>query len=178
MQLVKRARGSPLTAAIGDGGNDVSMIKEAHVGLGIMGKEGRQAAMSADFAFAKFMHLERALLVHGHWYYLRVAVLTQYFFYKNLVFITPQLFFSIYNGFSGQALYDSIFLMCFNIFFSSVPILVYGIIEQNYSHEKLLKFPQLYQLHKKNYLLSTTQFLLWILMGNNNHYRCLFPDLF
>lgn len=102
VQLVKRSRGSPLTAAIGDGGNDVSMIKEAHVGLGITGKEGRQAAMAADFAFAKFMHLERALLVHGHWYYLRVAVLTQYFFYKNLVFIMPQFFFTIYNGFSGQ----------------------------------------------------------------------------
>ncbi|XP_008214118.1 probable phospholipid-transporting ATPase IF isoform X1 [Nasonia vitripennis] len=165
VHLVKRARGRPLTAAIGDGGNDVSMIKEAHVGLGITGKEGCQAAMSADFAFAKFMHLDRALLVHGHWYYLRVAVLTQYFFYKNLVFITPQLFFSIYNGFSGQALYDSIFLMCFNIFFSSVPILVYGIIEQNYPDEKLLKFPQLYQLHKKNYLLSPSQFLLWIFMA-------------
>ena len=102
VQLVKYARGSPLTAAIGDGGNDVSMIKEAHVGLGITGKEGRQAAMSADFAFAKFQHLERALLVHGHWFYLRVGVLAQYFFYKNLVFITPQLFFSIFNGFSGQ----------------------------------------------------------------------------
>ncbi|XP_014213401.1 probable phospholipid-transporting ATPase IF [Copidosoma floridanum] len=104
VQLVKRSPSKPMTAAIGDGGNDVSMIKEAHVGLGIMGKEGRQAAMNADYAFARFMHLQRALLVHGHWYYLRVAVLTMYFFYKNVVFITPQLFFSFHNGFSGQLL--------------------------------------------------------------------------
>ncbi|XP_011501705.1 PREDICTED: probable phospholipid-transporting ATPase IF [Ceratosolen solmsi marchali] len=165
VQLIKRASSRPITAAIGDGGNDVSMIKEAHVGFGIMGREGRQAAMSADFAFGKFMHLERALLVHGHWYYLRVAKLTQYFFYKNLVFITPQFFFSIYNGFSGQVLYDSIFLMCFNIFFSSIPILIYGISEQNYSDDKLLKYPQLYQLHKKNYLLSTSQFIRWIIIA-------------
>ena len=56
-----------LTMAIGDGANDVSMIQEAHVGLGIAGKEGRAAVRSADFAFGKFKHLQRVLLVHGHW---------------------------------------------------------------------------------------------------------------
>ena len=35
--------------------------------LGIMGKEGRAAVRSADFAFAKFRHLQKVLLVHGHW---------------------------------------------------------------------------------------------------------------
>lgn len=107
VRLIKRSKLKPLTAAIGDGGNDVSMIKEAHVGIGIIGKEGRQAAMSADFAFTKFKHLEKALFVHGHWYYLRIGILTQYFFYKNLVFITPQLLYSIHNGFSAQV--DGIF---------------------------------------------------------------------
>ena len=41
--MVKDFPGSPICAAIGDGANDVSMIQEAHVGIGIMGKEGRQA---------------------------------------------------------------------------------------------------------------------------------------
>lgn len=100
--MVKRAPSRPITAAVGDGGNDVSMIKEAHVGLGIIGKEGRQAAMNADYAFAKFVHLQRVLLVHGHWYYVRASTLIMYFFYKNVVFITPQFFFSFHNGFSGQ----------------------------------------------------------------------------
>ena len=35
--------------------------------IGIMGKEGRAAVRSADFAFAKFRHLQKVLLVHGHW---------------------------------------------------------------------------------------------------------------
>ena len=100
--MIKNSNQRPLTAAIGDGGNDVSMIQEAHVGLGIIGKEGRQATMSADFAFSKFMYLRKALLVHGHWYYVRISILTQYFFYKNVVFITPQLLFGIYSGFSTQ----------------------------------------------------------------------------
>uniref|UniRef100_A0ABD2X6E1 Phospholipid-transporting ATPase n=1 Tax=Trichogramma kaykai TaxID=54128 RepID=A0ABD2X6E1_9HYME len=165
VQLVKRARDSPLTAAVGDGGNDVSMIKEAQVGIGIIGREGRQAAMSADFAIHKFQHLERALLVHGHWYYLRIAQLAQYFFYKNLVFITPQLFFAAYNGFSGQALYDSIFLMGFNMVFSSAPILVFGCSEQDFSERRLLAAPELYRLHRKNYLLAWRRFVEWTLVA-------------
>lgn len=101
VQLIKSTKGM-ITAAVGDGGNDVSMIQEAHVGLGIMGKEGRQATMSSDFAFARFKHLKKIFLVHGHWYYRRISILTQYFFYKNFVFITPQVLFGIHNGFSTQ----------------------------------------------------------------------------
>ena len=71
-----------MTAAIGDGANDVSMIQEANVGLGIYGKEGRNAAMSADFAFGKFKQVKRIILVHGYLYYTRSAILIQYFFYK------------------------------------------------------------------------------------------------
>jgi len=106
VHLIKNARDYPHTAAIGDGGNDVSMIQEAHVGIGILGKEGRQASISADFAFAKFMFLKKALLVHGHWYYLRVSILMQYFFYKNVAFITPQVLFGLHNGFSTQVRCD------------------------------------------------------------------------
>ena len=72
----------PITCAIGDGANDVSMIQEAHVGLGIYGKEGRNAVRSSDFAFSKFRYLRRALLVHGFLYYTRLTHLIHYFFYK------------------------------------------------------------------------------------------------
>ncbi|XP_011298118.1 probable phospholipid-transporting ATPase IF isoform X2 [Fopius arisanus] len=163
VHLVKNAKKRPLTAAIGDGGNDVSMIQEAHVGLGIMGKEGRQATMSADFAFSKFMHLQKALLVHGHWYYIRLSILTQYFFYKNIVFITPQLLFGFHSGFSSQALYSSIFLMGFNLFFTSLPVLMFGLFEQDYTAETLKRFSQYYLLNKKNYLLSIYQTIIWLL---------------
>uniref|UniRef100_T1J4S5 Phospholipid-transporting ATPase n=1 Tax=Strigamia maritima TaxID=126957 RepID=T1J4S5_STRMM len=76
------APGKPITAAIGDGANDCSMIQEAHVGLGIMGKEGRQAMRCSDFAFARFKFLQRIFLVHGHYYYVRVSTLVQYFFIR------------------------------------------------------------------------------------------------
>lgn len=80
--MIKNGKERPMTAAIGDGANDVSMIQEAHVGIGIFGKEGRNAARSSDFCFAKFKYLKRALLVHGYLYYTRAAVLVLYFFYK------------------------------------------------------------------------------------------------
>ena len=100
VRLVKTSKLKPMTCAIGDGANDVSMIQEAHVGLGIYGKEGRNAALSADFAFAKFKFLKRILLVHGYLYYTRSANLVQYFFYKNLAFVLCLFYYQFFNAFS------------------------------------------------------------------------------
>lgn len=75
---------------ISSSANDVSMIQEAHVGLGIVGREGRQAARCADYAFANFCMLKKVLLVHGYYYSQRLALLVLYFFYKNLVFMLIQ----------------------------------------------------------------------------------------
>ncbi len=82
---MKELPSNPVTAAIGDGANDVSMLQEAHVGFGVMGKEGRQAVNSSDFAFAKFRFVKPILLVHGHYFYQRVSILIQYFFYKVII---------------------------------------------------------------------------------------------
>ncbi|KAL0110201.1 hypothetical protein PUN28_013685 [Cardiocondyla obscurior] len=165
VHLIKTSRNRPHTAAIGDGGNDVSMIQSAHVGIGILGKEGRQASISADFAFTKFKYLRKTLLVHGHWYYMRISFLMQFFFYKNVVFITPQMLFAIHNGFSTQELYDGMFLMGFNLMFTSFPIVIYALYEQNYDAKKLLECPYLYKLNKNNYLMSRKQFIIWLLLG-------------
>lgn len=90
VKLMKTLPDFPLTAAIGDGANDVSMIREAHVGLGIVGKEGRQAALCADYSFTNFSMLKKLILVHGHFFTYRFSLLVLYFFYKNLVFMLIQ----------------------------------------------------------------------------------------
>lgn len=92
--------------AIGDGGNDVNMIMQGNVGVGIFGLEGMQAANSSDFAIPEFQCLERLLFVHGRWLYLRNAELILYFFYKNMLFTIPQFFFVMFNGFSAQSIFD------------------------------------------------------------------------
>ncbi|KAJ8407220.1 hypothetical protein AAFF_G00288960, partial [Aldrovandia affinis] len=102
VKLVKNSKGSPITLSIGDGANDVSMILEAHVGIGIKGKEGRQAVRNSDYAIPKLKHLKKLLLGHGHLYYMRIAHLVQYFFYKNLCFILPQFLYQFFCGYSQQ----------------------------------------------------------------------------
>jgi phospholipid-translocating ATPase len=81
VRLVKEGRDA-MTLSIGDGANDVAMIQEANIGVGLYGLEGSQAAMSADYAFGQFRFLTKLLIVHGRWSYRRVADMHSNFFYK------------------------------------------------------------------------------------------------
>lgn len=163
--LINESPGRPVTAAIGDGANDVSMIQEANVGIGIFGNEGRNAALSADFAISKFKHLKKAILFHGILYYTRVAILVQYFFYKNLAFVLCQFYYSFYHAFSGQNLFHTIVLNLFNITLSSIPILFYGLFEQRYNLSKFHQNSKLYKHLSKNRDLTIFQLAKWLLFG-------------
>ncbi|XP_035909215.1 probable phospholipid-transporting ATPase IF isoform X2 [Anopheles stephensi] len=165
VQLMKTSAGTPVTAAIGDGANDVSMIQEAHVGLGIVGREGRQAARCADYAFAKFCMLKKLLLVHGHYFSTRLAVLVLYFFYKNLVFMGVQLYFQIHSLFSNQSVYDSVFLTLYNVVYTAIPVLVLALTEKPYQEQTLLKNPSLYQKVAGNKQYAWKYFIGWLVLG-------------
>ncbi|XP_056287053.1 phospholipid-transporting ATPase IH isoform X5 [Pseudoliparis swirei] len=165
VKLIKASKEHPITLAIGDGANDVSMILEAHVGIGIMGKEGRQAARNSDYAIPKFKHLKKMLLVHGHYYYIRISELVQYFFYKNVCFIFPQFLYQFFCGFSQQPLYDTAYLTLYNISFTSLPILLHSLIEQHIHMDILRKDPSLYRDIAKNSLLRWPIFIYWTVLG-------------
>uniref|UniRef100_A0A674I0U2 Phospholipid-transporting ATPase n=1 Tax=Terrapene triunguis TaxID=2587831 RepID=A0A674I0U2_9SAUR len=165
VKLIKLSKEHPITLAIGDGANDVSMILEAHVGIGITGKEGRQAARNSDYAIPKFKHLKKMLLVHGHFYYVRISELVQYFFYKNVCFIFPQFLYQFFCGFSQQPLYDTAYLTLYNISFTSLPILLYSLMEQHVSTEMLKREPSLYRDITKNALLRWRVFIYWTFLG-------------
>ncbi|XP_063822366.1 phospholipid-transporting ATPase IF-like [Ostrinia nubilalis] len=163
VKLIKNSKDRPVTAAIGDGANDISMIQEAHVGFGIFGREGHQAARSADFAFTKFSMIKKVLLVIGHWYYQRLATLIHYFFYKNLVLGNIMLFFQFQSAFSTQSIYDSLFLTIYNLVLTSVPVLLLSITEQRWPSNLLLKNPTLYREIARNRLMSWWYFSSWTL---------------
>ncbi|XP_059377455.1 phospholipid-transporting ATPase IG-like [Carassius carassius] len=165
VKMVKNSKGSPITLSIGDGANDVSMILEAHVGIGIKGKEGRQAVRNSDYAIPKLKHLKKLLLAHGHLYYVRIAHLVQYFFYKNLCFILPQFLYQFFCGYSQQPLYDAAYLTMYNICFTSMPILAYSLLEQHISIEILLHNAALYREIANNAILRWRPFLYWTLLG-------------
>jgi magnesium-transporting ATPase (P-type) len=151
-----------VTLAIGDGANDVSMIREADVGVGLYGREGRQAALSGDFAVARFRFLLRLMLVHGRWSYRRLCVMVLYFFYKNLVFIPAEFFFIFWSGYSAQTVYDALYLMMFNTIFTSLPVLLYGLFDQDFAADSLMAYPALYMSVLRRNHLGAKQIGLWL----------------
>lgn len=101
VELIKKNKNA-VTLAIGDGANDVSMIKTAHIGVGISGQEGLQAVLASDYSIGQFRFLERLLLVHGRWSYYRMSKFLRYFFYKNFAFTLCHIWFAFFCGFSAQ----------------------------------------------------------------------------
>ncbi|XP_051135940.1 probable phospholipid-transporting ATPase 4 [Andrographis paniculata] len=162
-RLVKEGTGK-ITLAIGDGANDVGMIQEADIGIGISGCEGMQAVMASDFAIAQFRFLERLLVVHGHWCYKRIAQMICYFFYKNIAFGLTIFYFEAFASFSGQSVYDDWYMLLFNVVLTSLPVISLGVFEQDVDSEVCLQFPALYQQGPKNLFFDWQRIFGW--MGN------------
>eukprot|EP00250_Pteridium_aquilinum_P014698 c22146_g1_i1 orf=313-3942(-) len=163
-KLVKNKTGA-ITLGIGDGANDVGMIQEAHVGVGISGVEGMQATMASDFSIAQFCYLERLLLVHGSWCYKRIAHMICYFFYKNIHFGFTLFYFEAHASFSGQAAYNDWYMSLFNVFFTSLPVIALGVLDQDISSRLKIQFPHLYQQGIKNLHFGWRQILGWMANG-------------
>ena len=92
------------------------MIQEAHIGIGISGKEGTQASQAADFVISQFSFLNKLLLVHGRWGYKRVSCFICYYFYKNIAVVFTEIWFAMFNGFSGQIFFMDWLPLLYNSF--------------------------------------------------------------
>lgn len=154
-----------LTLAIGDGANDLAMISASHVGVGISGKEGLQAARVADYSIAQFRFLQRLLLVHGRWQYTRTAKFILSTFWKELFFYLPQAQFQLYTGYTGTSLYEATSLTVFNTLFTSLCNICMGIWEQDLQAETLLAVPELYRYGQLNKGLNPSRYLQWMILG-------------
>ncbi|XP_039772483.1 phospholipid-transporting ATPase 2-like isoform X5 [Panicum virgatum] len=149
-----------LTLAIGDGGNDVRMIQEANIGVGISGREGLQAARAADYSIGKFKFLKRLILIHGRYSYNRTAFISQYSFYKSLLICFIQILFAFFSGLSGTSLFNSISLMAYNVFYTSLPVMTI-IFDKDISETTILQYPQILQHSQAGRLLNRTTFCGW-----------------
>nr|XP_036221237.1 phospholipid-transporting ATPase ID isoform X7 [Bactrocera oleae] len=164
VELIKRAKNA-VTLAIGDGANDVSMIKAAHIGVGISGQEGLQAVLASDYSIAQFRYLERLLLVHGRWSYYRMCKFLRYFFYKNFAFTLCHCWYSFFCGFSAQTVFDPMFISVYNLFYTSLPVLALGVFEQDVSDKHSIEYPKLYTPGLKSQLFNTREFVYSVLHG-------------
>ena len=169
VKLMKNYDKTKITLAIGDGGNDVSMIMEAHIGIGIYGEEGLRAAQSSDYAIGEFQVLRRLIFFHGYLNLMRNSIMVIYFFYKNFVFTIIHFFYGFLNDFSGQTIIEDWFISLFNLLFTSIPLAVRGIIDLSVKSEdgiiiKIL-LPYLYKEQREKPHFNIKNFLLNLLKG-------------
>mmetsp|Transcript_397 Transcript_397/g.539 ORF Transcript_397/g.539 Transcript_397/m.539 type:complete len:933 (+) Transcript_397:61-2859(+) len=163
--LVKLVRNyvtpTPVTLAIGDGANDVGMIQEAHVGVGISGLEGQQAVNASDFAIAQFRFLQDLVLVHGRWNFLRMARVVLFSFYKNAVMAGTMIAFGQQCLFSGTPLYDMWVISMLN-FVAGIPILFLGVFDRDLDRDYVKRNPIVYKSGPNNEHLTLRVSLRWV----------------
>merc|ERR1711988_655293 len=162
VNLIKTGVPGVRTLSIGDGANDVAMIQEAHIGVGIKGEEGVQAVNASDYAIAQFRYLQPLILYHGRNNYVRMSYLIIYNFYKNIFMSMGQYWFNFLNGFSGQKYYTEMGIQAFNVPFTFAPILMYACYDMQTNRESAYKFPDLYKSSMRNEYF--TSFLFWMVM--------------
>lgn len=150
-----------ITLAIGDGANDVAMIRSAHVGIGISGKEGLQAANSADYSIGQFRFLVRLLLVHGSFSLTRLSKLILYSFYKNIALYVIEMWFAALSAWSGQTIFERWTIGLYNVLFTMAPPLAIGLFERPCDESHIFRRPKLYsQLATE--LQSGPMFWRWV----------------
>jgi phospholipid-translocating ATPase len=166
--LVKKIRtkvNKSITLAIGDGANDIAMIQEAHVGIGISGKEGLQAARISDYSIAQFRFLQRLLFVHGHWNYVRTGKYILGTFWKEFLFFMNQAMYQKWNGYSGTSLFESASLTVFNTLFTSLCVILLGIFDQDLEATTLLAVPELYSYGQRDQGFNIKKYFGWTFMA-------------
>ena len=158
----KKEAKSITTLAIGDGANDVNMITAAHIGIGISGKEGQQAARAADYSIGQFKFLKNLLFTHGREAYRRNSYLILYMFYKNVLYVMPLFYYGFLSQMSGTQLYDLILYNMYNCIFTGMPVIWFSTFDWEHPKEKLLSDPYLYKIGLKNYCFNKFMFARWL----------------
>jgi phospholipid-transporting ATPase len=160
VRILKKVE-NKVTLSVGDGANDVPMILEANIGIGISGKEGTQAVRSADYSISQFKFLRDILLVHGRLAYKRLSLYTCYAFYKNVIVVFTEIYFIIFNGFSGQIYFSDWFTNFYNTFWSSWPMVINFTLDRDVEREISLKYPSLYKAGHCNKYMNPKIFWTW-----------------
>lgn len=152
------------TCAIGDGGNDVSMIQAAHVGVGIEGKEGKQASLAADFSITQFSHVARLLLWHGRNSYQRSARLSQFIIHRGLIISFIQAIFSAMFYMATVAIYTGMIMVGYSTWYTMAPVFAL-VLDEDVTEEQVFLYPELYTELQKGRVLSIKTFVLWTLLS-------------
>ncbi|SCU78365.1 LADA_0A05292g1_1 [Lachancea dasiensis] len=149
---------------IGDGGNDVSMIRSADVGVGIVGKEGKQASLAADFSITQFSHLSTLLLWHGRNSYKRSAKLAQFVIHRGLLISVCQAVFSISSKFEPIALYQGWLMVGYATCYTMAPVFSLT-LDHDIDQSLTRTYPELYKELTAGKSLSFKTFFVWVALS-------------
>jgi len=149
------------TAAVGDGGNDVAMIQEADVGIGIVGKEGLQASLAADYSIKEFKTLSGLLLWWGRIAYKNTSMVANFVIHRGLIISFNQFIFSLIFYYNAVALYNGMLCFGYSTIFTCTPSISI-LLDRDVDRENVLKFPTLYQVLLKGRELNFKNFLFWL----------------
>ena len=144
-----KERGGRVTLGVGDGANDVGMIKAAHIGVGISGREGRAAVLASDFSVGQFRFLARLLLVHGRWSAKRNREVVLYAFYKNFAYTMANVWFGFLSAYSAQPIYTTAAIATFNVLWTSLPTVAFACFDQDVVASVALAHPRLYEENRR-----------------------------
>jgi len=160
--MLSKRLGNWITLSVGDGANDVPMIMEANIGVGIQGKEGTQAVRSADYAICQFKFLQRLLLLHGRYGYIRISGFICYYFYKNILLVFMEIIFPFFTGFSGTLFFPDLLPNMYNALWTSWPCIFAFAMEKDLQEDKFRYFPILYQAGQIRFYFNMLVFWKWI----------------
>ena len=165
VRMMRERNPTKSTLAIGDGANDVNMITAAHIGIGIKGLEGTQAARASDYSIGQFKFLKNLLFTHGRECYRRNAYAVAYMFYKNVLLVIPIWVFGFFNFFSGTTIYDVFLYNAYNTAFTALPIIWFAIFDWEHKKVKLLANPNYYRIGLEDVYFNSHVFWRWFFYG-------------
>ncbi|GJQ11831.1 hypothetical protein GpartN1_g3622.t1 [Galdieria partita] len=151
-------------AAIGDGGNDVSMIQQANFGIGIPGKEGKQASLASDISITQFSHLTSLLLWHGRNSYKRSARLAQFVIHRGLIIAIIQMVYCAIFFYAAIPIFEGWILVGYATIYTMFPVFSL-ILDVDVTKEIAFTYPELYADLRKGRSLNLKTFLTWLLKG-------------
>jgi len=164
-------------AAIGDGGNDVSMIQAANIGVGIVGKEGKQASLAADYSVLRFKDITKILLWHGRNSYLNSATMSQFIIHRGCICAFIQFMYCCIFYMSPVVLYTGLFIMGYSMWYTAAPVFALC-INGDVTETAALVYPELYQELRKGRAFSKKTLSVWMLITVYQAMAIMFTGIF
>jgi phospholipid-translocating P-type ATPase (flippase) len=135
----------PRVMAVGDGNNDISMLRQANVGVGISSHFNSPAAISSDIMAKEFSDLCELILTHGLRSHNSLAKSLLLALYGNLTMTLLLFYFSFTADYSSAYIIDPIISVIFSLVLLVVPLVVVGATDNSSYESKAEQYRKSYQ---------------------------------